>query len=503
MGNFPRCPQALPAPGTSRLLRSCLWGEIWAVKWSGKGGANLPIGIPQLMQRLLIYGGVGLISAGLTLVGLQSLLADRLERAALTNLANATTFSLRLADLALERFPREAVAEISGLTLAATPPPQPREADPLLERQSAGLQAELCRQVETCLPVLPSQVPNRGVWVELPSTSMETSWLFAPLPLPHPWPPPTELLSLAVLAGCLVSTTLYLALEVRRPLGQLRRSLNAVDLEASSAPLPERGTAAVRQLTSRFNAMLLRLEAGRQERASMLAGIGHDLRSPLTRLRLRLSLAEQRPLRSEEQQRSRADLDALERIINQFIAFAAGSESEAAVLLPLDQLVGEALAAVSAPIELRLMPMERWVRPIGLSRALANLADNALSHGKPPLLVVLEPIGDQGFRISLADCGEGIPPSLWQQAIEPFQRLDPARGNAGHCGLGLAIVERVARAHGGHLSCRALQPDPERPQRFAVEFSGWSQPVTTPVGAVIPQSHLSSRLDLTSKSKAQ
>ena len=464
------------------------------------------------MQRLLVYGGVGLVSAGLTLLGLQSLLADRLERAALANLANATSLSLRLADLALERFPREAVAEISGLTLAATPPPQPREADPLLERQSAGLQAELCRQLETCLPVLPSQAPYRGVWVELPS-SMETSWLFAPLPLPNPWPPPTELLSLAVLAGCLVSTTFYLALEVRRPLGQLRRSLNAVDLDASSAPLPERGTAAVRQLTGRFNAMLLRLEAGRRERASMLAGIGHDLRSPLTRLRLRLSLAEQRPLRSEEQQRSRADLDAadldaadldaLERIVNQFIAFAAGAESEAAVLLPLDQLVGEALAAVSAPIELRLMPMERWVRPIGLSRALANLADNALSHGKPPLLVVLEPIGDQGFRISLADCGEGIPPGLWQQAIEPFQRLDPARGSAGHCGLGLAIVERVARAHGGHLSCRALQPSPERPQRFAVEFSGWSQPVTTALGAVIPQSHLSSRLDLTSKSKAQ
>lgn len=431
------------------------------------------------MQRLLIYGGVGLLSAGLTLVGLQSLLADRLERAALANLANATTFSLRLAALALERFPREAVAEISGLTLAATPPPQPRGADPLLERQSAGLQAELCRQLETCLPVLPSQAPQRGVWVELPS-SMESSWLFAPLPLPHAWPPPTELLSLALLAGCLVSTTLYLSLEVRRPLGQMRRSLNAVDLEASSAPLPERGTAAVRQLTGRFNAMLLRLEAGRRERASMLAGIGHDLRSPLTRLRLRLSLAEQRPLRSEEQQRSRADLDALERIINQFIAFAAGAETEAAVLVPLDQLVGEALAAISAPIELRLAPLERWVRPIGLGRALANLADNALSHGQPPLLVELQPIGHQGFRISLADCGKGIPPGLWQQAIEPFQRLDPARGNNGHCGLGLAIVERVARAHGGQLSCRTLQPSPERPQRFAVEFSGWSQPVTTP-----------------------
>lgn len=431
------------------------------------------------MQRLLVYGSVGLLSAGFTLVGLQSLLADRLERAALANLANTTTFSLRLAALALERFPREAVAEISGLTLAATPPLQPRGADPLLERQSAGLQAELCRQLATCLPVLPSQAPQRGVWVELPS-SMESSWLFAPLPLPHAWPPPTELLSLALVAGCLVSTILYLSLEVRRPLEQLRRSLNAVDLEASSAPLPERGTAAVRQLTGRFNAMLLRLEAGRRERASMLAGIGHDLRSPLTRLRLRLSLAEQRPLRSEEQQRSRADLDALDRIINQFIAFAAGAEAEAAVLVPLDQLVGEALAAISAPIELRLVPLERWVRPIGLSRALANLADNALSHGQPPLLVELQPIGHQGFRISLADCGEGIPPGMWEQAIEPFQRLDPARGNNGHCGLGLAIVERVARAHGGQLSCRTLQSSPERPQRFAVEFSGWSQPVTTP-----------------------
>jgi two-component system osmolarity sensor histidine kinase EnvZ len=132
--------------------------------------------------------------------------------------------------------------------------------------------------------------------------------------------------------------------------------------------------------------MLLRLEAGRRERASVLAGIGHDLHSPLTRL---------------------------------------------------------------------------------------------LSHGQPPLLVELQPIGHQGFRISLADCGEGIPPGLWQQAIEPFQRLDPARGNKGHCGLGLAIVERVARAHGGQPSCRGPQPSQERPQRFAVEFSGWSQPVTT------------------------
>jgi two-component system osmolarity sensor histidine kinase EnvZ len=470
---------------------------------------TLPIGIPMLIQRLLVYGGAGLLSAGLTLVGLQSLLADRLERAALANQVSATSFNLRLVALALERFPREAVAEISGLTLAATPPPEASGIDPLLsgidpllKRQSDGLQAELCRQLASCLPVQPSHSPSRGVWVALPS-SLDSSWLFAPLPRTHPWPPPPELLSLAVLAGCLVSTTLYLALEVRRPLGQLRRRLNAVDLDASSAPLPERGTAAVRQLTGRFNAMLLRLEEGRRERDTMLAGIAHDLRSPLTRLRLRLSLAEQRPLAREEQRRCRVDLDALERITDQFIAFAAGADSEPAVLVPLDQLVGEALAAVTAPLELQLVPLQRRVRPIGLSRAIANLADNAISHGRPPLRIELKAIGDQGFLIHVADCGEGIAPGLWTQAIEPFQRLDPARGNNGHCGLGLAIVERLARAHGGRLSCRSLVPNPGQPQRFAVELTGWSQPVTSTAVAVIPQSHKSSRLYLSPESQAR
>jgi hypothetical protein len=106
----------------------------------------------MLIQRLLVYGGAGLLSAGLTLVGLQSLLADRLERAALANQVSATSFNLRLVALALERFPREAVAEISGLTLAATPPPEASGIDPLLsgidpllKRQSDGLHP-LCQE---------------------------------------------------------------------------------------------------------------------------------------------------------------------------------------------------------------------------------------------------------------------------------------------------------------------------------------------------------------------
>lgn len=146
---------------------------------------------------------------------------------------------------------------------------------------------------------------------------------------------------------------------------------------------------------------------------------------------------------------------------------------------------------------------QRRVRPIGLTRAIANLADNAISHGRPPLRIELKAIGDQGFLIHVADCGEGIAPGLWTQAIEPFQRLDPARGNNGHCGLGLAIVERLARAHGGRLSCRSLVPNPGQPQRFAVELTGWSQLVTSTARAVIPQSHKSSRLYLSPESQAR
>jgi two-component system osmolarity sensor histidine kinase EnvZ len=172
-------------------------------------------------------------------------------------------------------------------------------------------------------------------------------------------------------------------------------------------------------------------------------------------------------------QRSEADLDALERITAQFLLFAGGVDAEPPVQVPLEQLLAELSAAIDPrELQLDLELLQRWVQPTALCRAVGNLLDNALSHGQAPLRLVLRsalPDGE-GFRIAVWDCGAGIAPDQWAQALMPFQRLDRARGGLGHCGLGLAIAARVAAAHGGGLE--AVRSE----QGFAVVLQGRSLP---------------------------
>jgi two-component system osmolarity sensor histidine kinase EnvZ len=122
--------------------------------------------------------------------------------------------------------------------------------------------------------------------------------------------------------------------------------------------------------------------------------------------------------------------------------------------VPLHDLLAEVAALVAeVPLELDLQPLERRVRPTALARAVGNLLENALQYGTPPLRLVLraaEP-DPHGFVIEVWDRGAGIAAAAWPIALEPFQRLDVARGGQGHCGLGLAIADRIARLHGGAL----------------------------------------------------
>jgi two-component system osmolarity sensor histidine kinase EnvZ len=239
-----------------------------------------------------------------------------------------------------------------------------------------------------------------------------------------------------------------------------------------------RGTGSVRQLRDRFNAMVQRLERSEQERSVMLAGIAHDLKSPLTRLRLRLSLA---GLAEADLLQAEADLAALERITSQFLLFASGSDDEPALAVPLEQLLAETTAGWDQDsLALDLQPLVRVVQPVALGRAVANLIDNARQHGAPPLRLELReaPPTGLGFQIVLWDGGPGISADQWQRALMPFQRLDAARGGQGHCGLGLAIAARVARAHGGGLERLERQPQhPDAPglRRFGIALSGRSR----------------------------
>ena len=452
--------------------------------------------------RALGYGLMALGLGALVLALLQLLVGRRLVEQRQQQLGADVATKVLLAEVALERFTPAALAEIGGLRLAVGADPEPLASrrdpggvllstggpDPLLRRQALDLQRQLCLRLGPCPMVRPAGQGPRGVWVRMASlsesgppeaTPLETVWLFAPLPPLPGWPPDPLLLGLALASGGLGAGLVYLALEVQRPLGRLEQALAEVRFDQlSTLPVPAGGSAAVRSLTARFNGMVERLERSGRERATMLAGIAHDLRSPITRLRLRLDLAASaHGLTEADRHRSDADLNALQRITQQFLLFAGAEQAEPPLPVPLHDLLAEVAAlAGTVPLVLDLQPLERRVRPTALARAVGNLLENALQYGTPPLRLVLraaEP-DPHGFVIEVWDRGAGIAAAAWPIALEPFQRLDVARGGQGHCGLGLAIADRIARLHGGAL--RRL----EGGGGFGVALTGRSLPSPDP-----------------------
>jgi two-component system osmolarity sensor histidine kinase EnvZ len=444
----------------------------------------------------LRYGLASLGLAGLALLLLELLVGRRLAAQRQQTLATELATKIVLAELALERLTPTTLAGFGGLRLAlgsspeptgsgsATPPepaapPEPgrgdaSRADAVLGRQALALRSLLCPRLGRCPPVRPALRPPRGVWVGL-DAPLEAAWLFVPLPPLPGWPPDPLLLALALGIGGLGSGLLYLNQEVRRPLARLSQAVGRVSLRPSGAePLALEGSPAVRQLTERFNGMVERLERSGREQATMLAGIAHDLRSPLTRLRLRLDLTPATGLAAADCRRGLRDLEALERITRQFLHYAGQDGDEPPLTVALDGLVAElASLADPAPVELALEPLQRVVRPTTLARAVANLIDNALAHGAPPLRLELAAEGPSGFVITVWDRGPGLANDAWARALEPFQRLDPSRANQGHCGLGLAIAARIASDHGGGLEMRRGAAG------FGVALHGQSHPLTS------------------------
>ena len=420
----------------------------------------------QQLKSLGLWGG---LLTGSWLVGilvLQLLFGQRLERLQIERLGQELALNLRLGELILERYPPALISELTGLDLViAVVPSGPDRLDRAMQRRAEALRQELCSRMTLCPRLRPaapfSAGGNAQVWIELVSP-LEPVWLRSELPALRSWPPDPTLLALA-LVGAMVSTAgLYLLLDVKRPLQALERGLADVGNTTEPERLPSQGAPEVRRITHRFNAMLRRLAINQQERSTMLAGIAHDLRAPITRLRFRLSLQH---LKASEQELFDADLQALERITDQFLVFAGAGDREQPLDCPLDQWLAETIAGhPKEQLQLELTPVQATIRPVALSRAVSNVIDNALCHGDPPVVVRLSQ-DDTHVLIEVWDQGQGIPDEQWQRALQPFQRIDAARGRQGHCGLGLAIVNHVIQQHNGRISFRRGDGCPGR---FAV-----------------------------------
>lgn len=257
--------------------------------------------------------------------------------------------------------------------------------------------------------------------------------------------------SLAVLMSLLGAYLLVRG--VTRPLKALENTARAIGRGDPHTPLPEHGPREIAEVAKAFNQMSHDLTQLESDRALILAGVSHDLRTPLARLRLGIELA---GAPEEDLAAMSADIEDMDRIIRQFLDFARDTGAEAIQEGDLADIVRRAIQPLllrDAPLELQgLSPcLAPRLRVNALQRAVANLVDNALKYGGQTPVEIRTQRDGTDLLIEVADRGPGIAPEHAERLIRPFTRLEDARSNVQGSGLGLAIVDRIARMHDGSL----------------------------------------------------
>ncbi|WP_019014566.1 ATP-binding protein [Elioraea tepidiphila] len=249
-----------------------------------------------------------------------------------------------------------------------------------------------------------------------------------------------------------------------KPVRRLAQAADAFGKGRDVGPIKPEGADEVRQAATAFNLMQARLRRFLAQRTEMLAGVSHDLRTPLTRMRLALTmLGARNPAEAEEVAAIGEDIAEMERMIEGYLAFARGEGTEQAQPTDLALLLTEAAEkARAAGAEVSLQTPATLVlplRPDAMRRCLGNLLDNARRHAAHVWLAAERVMrgGGEAVQITVDDDGPGIPAARREEAFRPFVRLDAGHGGGSHTGLGLTIARDIVRAHGGEI---ALEDSP-------------------------------------------
>ncbi len=285
---------------------------------------------------------------------------------------------------------------------------------------------------------------------------------------PGYWPRAGPLLWLGAVALLVALGLVWGAHRTTRPLRRLAEAADRLGLDAGLTPLPERGPRELRNAARAFNRMAARIRRLVDDRTLMLAAVSHDLKTMLTRLRLRAEFIED----GEQKEKAAADLDEMQAMLEATLAFARDDAADerpvavdlAAMLQSLTADLADAgrTASYDGPDRLTLQ-----ARPVALRRVFENLLDNALRYGGEAEVSLRQADGRAEIRID--DRGPGIPRSLRERVFDPFFRVEASRSrDTGGSGLGLAVVRAIVQRHdggivledrpGGGLRVRVLLP---------------------------------------------
>ena len=326
--------------------------------------------------------------------------------------------------------------------------------EPLPDDPFINLIAEKIRErlgVETIITVNHYGIP--GLWISF-NVELDDFWVVIPkiqVDRPFPW----HWLGWGAVVGLLSLFGAYIiAARINRPLNLLVHAADRLRNGETAPRLPEDSVDELREVSRTFNEMaesLVRLDA---ERTLLLAGVSHDIRTPLARLRLAVEMLPEDGCNSMKAGMIE-DIADMDNIIHQFLDFVRGVEGEPTQMVDINALLlalSERQARAGRNLKLRLtstyfIPL----RPLAMQRLLDNLVGNAYAYSKGEVEVVCK-ITAEKIVISVLDNGPGIPPEHAERLLRPFERMDSARNkNEGGSGLGLAICNRIAKLHRGSL----------------------------------------------------
>ena len=332
-------------------------------------------------------------------------------------------------------------------------------ADPALQRQ--------IRASMDLVPMAPEERPTAALWLGGPAYGKVVSalrmpdgrWLNMTLQIdpPRPWHSSGFLLAFALMTLAAGGLTLWAMRRMVAPVVTLAAAAEQLGRDLNAPPLPENGPTEVAVAANAFNVMAARMRRLLADRNFMLMAIGHDLRTPITRMRLRAEFIDDDELR----RKTLSDLDELEAMVSATLAVARDTAAdEPAGPVDLVELVRTVLdetadARPDAADGLRYSGADHLTiqaRPFALKRALTNLIGNAVAYGGCALVTLREAPG-RLVSLSIEDTGPGIPPEEVERLFQPFQRLEHSRNReTGGIGLGLTIARNILRAHGGDVT---------------------------------------------------